>query len=529
MKSSLFMKLISCFLSFIFITSFAVVGVNATDETEDYMIYLDISNTDWSAEEGIFCHIRNIKTGKIYNQWGSKSELMSVSKYGEKVLEYNLSTAISDFDASQGKIYGLTFGSANGSLSYEIVMSGYCYNECVYLTQDTNYAGNKLYYGEFCGFSYDYGTHLAIDASNRVYGHSLFENETSAMILADHIVDKALYGTGLLDIDTVNQLLDDVQVSISDVTKEVEVIVNDMITRSSVTQEQGKQLKSKINSVLKSCRNPKLQKNIYFDVFYSGWNPTDTFYCHIWDAEDKGDWNEWRSDAEICDYNEAAGVAIYDLNKTGNNISGDAIEYFIMFGSSSGDVSPYATMSGNCVGDSAYAATYWVEGADIEYTHLFWEKSEDCGPLKEISDDGEIIGFSLPSGTTDEMLLSEYLIKNSSKLTIETVQSLIDNLEVSVDSVKAQVSTDIEEADEEKLTQIMNVLEQCKDSGNNHLYGDVNNDGIINVMDATAIAKYLAEISDIESDMLKYADVNRDGIISIMDVTQIQKIVAGLV
>lgn len=54
------------------------------------------------------------------------------------------------------------------------------------------------------------------------------------------------------------------------------------------------------------------------------------------------------------------------------------------------------------------------------------------------------------------------------------------------------------------------------------LVGDVNEDGVINITDATAIQVYLAEVSDLTDSQLKAADMNGDGEINIIDATEIQ-------
>ena len=56
--------------------------------------------------------------------------------------------------------------------------------------------------------------------------------------------------------------------------------------------------------------------------------------------------------------------------------------------------------------------------------------------------------------------------------------------------------------------------------------GDVNKDGKINILDATAIQKHRAEISVIDT---TYADTDKDGSITIKDATMIQKYICGLV
>ncbi len=61
------------------------------------------------------------------------------------------------------------------------------------------------------------------------------------------------------------------------------------------------------------------------------------------------------------------------------------------------------------------------------------------------------------------------------------------------------------------------------------LYGDVNNDGIISVVDATLIQRYNADLITLTDEQLKCADVNFDGKVDILDSTLICKYVAELI
>lgn len=64
---------------------------------------------------------------------------------------------------------------------------------------------------------------------------------------------------------------------------------------------------------------------------------------------------------------------------------------------------------------------------------------------------------------------------------------------------------------------------------NSHLLGDVNNDGIVSIADATTLQKYLANIVDFDDEQLAASDTNGDGSVSIADATQIQKYLAQLI
>lgn len=60
------------------------------------------------------------------------------------------------------------------------------------------------------------------------------------------------------------------------------------------------------------------------------------------------------------------------------------------------------------------------------------------------------------------------------------------------------------------------------------VYGDVNIDGDITVIDATDIQKYIVGLEELTADSKSVADVDSDGAISVMDATSIQKYIVGL-
>lgn len=59
-------------------------------------------------------------------------------------------------------------------------------------------------------------------------------------------------------------------------------------------------------------------------------------------------------------------------------------------------------------------------------------------------------------------------------------------------------------------------------------WGDSNNDGSLNIKDATAIQKHLASLSDLDDTGLQAAECDNDGKVTIKDATTIQKRIAGL-
>ena len=59
-----------------------------------------------------------------------------------------------------------------------------------------------------------------------------------------------------------------------------------------------------------------------------------------------------------------------------------------------------------------------------------------------------------------------------------------------------------------------------------HLIGDTNLDGIINIGDVTAIQRYLVELEMFTDEQIALADTNGDGIVDITDATHLQKYLA---
>ena len=59
------------------------------------------------------------------------------------------------------------------------------------------------------------------------------------------------------------------------------------------------------------------------------------------------------------------------------------------------------------------------------------------------------------------------------------------------------------------------------------IIGDVNNDGKLNIRDATGIQLHLAGINKLTGKRLKLADFDGSGSVNIIDVTALQKAVAA--
>ena len=61
------------------------------------------------------------------------------------------------------------------------------------------------------------------------------------------------------------------------------------------------------------------------------------------------------------------------------------------------------------------------------------------------------------------------------------------------------------------------------------LYGDANGDGRVDINDATAVQKHIAQLITLSGERLEAADIDRSGRVNINDATDIQRMIAGIV
>ena len=69
---------------------------------------------------------------------------------------------------------------------------------------------------------------------------------------------------------------------------------------------------------------------------------------------------------------------------------------------------------------------------------------------------------------------------------------------------------------------------QPTDPFNDMIYGDVNNDGLITIVDATIVQKYIVNVAQLDNVNQKLADVDVDGVITVKDATAVQKYIVNV-
>ena len=278
-------------------------------------------------------------------------------------------------------------------------------------------------------------------------------------------------------------------------------------------------------------------KEIKFDVKKSGWENVKNIYCHVWAADGTGVWPMWQRRSEKCVYDSDTGIAAYDLSKTGNTISAsDGKRYCVIFSANTGVQTYNVVMDGNCIGDTLYCTGNKLENPDDSEKvalEAVWTENKDCGPEKRITTTGNVIGTTLTEGVTDETLLAQYLIDyydfpEKSAYT----QNLLNALLISPKDVKTAAESILDSSDyldkDTILSKVEEILAECSDPLESMIYGDVNNDGIITIVDATIVQKYIVNMAHLDNVNQKLADVDVDAVITIKDATAVQKYIVNV-
>lgn len=272
---------------------------------------------------------------------------------------------------------------------------------------------------------------------------------------------------------------------------------------------------------------------IYFDVKSSGWSDVKRMFCHIFRPDGKGQSHAWQSKKELCTYDDSTGIATYDLSKLNFAVTpDDGKEYCVLFSADTG-IQTYSTvMSGNCIGDTMYCTGEQIENPENEgykSNVATWRNNSDCGPRIAITSTGNIVGNTYPDGESNATLIADFLIRyyyDYSKT--DFTKQLLKELDVSPTDVMAEVRKRVGSNDIDGKVQAIEKILAPLDAPTKPIECDLNDDGYTNIIDATFIQKYAAELVAFTSSQCKIADINSDGVVNVVDTTLIQKRLAGI-
>ena len=79
------------------------------------------------------------------------------------------------------------------------------------------------------------------------------------------------------------------------------------------------------------------------------------------------------------------------------------------------------------------------------------------------------------------------------------------------------------EIDTEWMLEVIDTL--IVNNGDNGLTGDINLDGIVNILDVIVLVNFVTGVSDPSADQVSYSDINLDGTLNILDIVSIINII----
>lgn len=144
---------------------------------------------------------------------------------------------------------------------------------------------------------------------------------------------------------------------------------------------------------------------------------------------------------------------------------------------------------------------------------------KDCTTLKSVT---------IPVGVTD---IGDYAFLNCNNLKNVTISSSVINIgQYTFGFRKSKYTNDYIKIDGFTISGVKGSIaeEYANEVGfdfvaiEEEIIGDVDDNGVISVSDATLIQKYLADLTEFTAEQIKIADVNGDGTVNVHDATAIQ-------
>lgn len=336
------------------------------------------------------------------------------------------------------------------------------------------------------------------------------------------------------------------------------------------------------------------ETKVYFEVpTLESWGTTKSVYCHMYNVYGGTPLTEtsWQSKSEKCKKDAETGLYYFDTSKIGTIEEG--ADYALLFSTTDTDGAAHQTgnitLAKECLGDVVYVTGDMVENTEdsskMDFEGAWRNNSDKFGAKAAITSTGKIVGKYFPVYQPKEQIVSQYIaswaVKNAeipdAAVTNEKLTNICATLGVEPADVLEQYKADYAEqladpennptvAPVETVADLLGVdpyptteepttepateepttepateeptTEPATEPEPVLLYGDVDQDGIISIQDATEIQRMGLGILDVEEDATEeeleaifiayaLADVNGDGRVSILDVTYVQKYLVG--
>lgn len=313
-----------------------------------------------------------------------------------------------------------------------------------------------------------------------------------------------------------------------------------------------------VSAADQNAAESSVDKVIYFTIpdfwvenfgFVPGSNSI-TVYCHVFQigtADSDFASYTWQTRHEKCTYDAATGRYQYPIGEKFPNLKDNA-DYGVIFSAKNTENATQAqtydlTMGTDCYGDEVYAVDKLYENivnSQERAYAAYWKGSknnEKYGPHAGITSLGVLQGEKYAPREDKVLAVANFIKDYSANIpTNEDPQvcvTLCNSLNVEPYDVYVKYSTTYaEEIEAGSIPDLVTVAGYLGLSYPPHppvTGGDVNNDGSVDVKDATIIQLVLAKLND-ENTVYdeSQADFNSDGVVNVLDVTLIQLYAANL-
>lgn len=180
-----------------------------------------------------------------------------------------------------------------------------------------------------------------------------------------------------------------------------------------------------------------------------------------------------------------------------------------------------------------FDGTVRITGYDGDVEELVIPRKIGSYQIKSISDNAfkdctTLKSVTIPVGVTD---IGDYAFLNCNNLKNVTISSSVINIgQYTFGFRKSKYTNDYIKIDGFTIKGVRGSVaeEYANEVGfdfvaiEEEIIGDVDDNGVISVSDATLIQKYLADLTEFTAEQIKIADVNGDGVVNVHDATAIQ-------
>ena len=538
-------KFISLVLAMMMLVSCVCISATAADEAQ--VLHFDANASGWTDFTKVYCHIWAYG-GDSFAPWQSKKSACADTD-GDGIWTYDITSK--GFEIEEGQLYVCIFSNNAGKQIYDLLFDSTVLGDTAYGVEFEYENPEDSSKSAQAGFWMNqdpavFGASMVITSIGNVVG-TCVPNVTTAQA----VFEEFLANTEKLDnVRTYSgkadqAILDDIAIAMGLTVADIETAIVgtgavvewdaavSTAPQGSTDPEPTEPEPTEPEPTEPEPTEPEPATDVlYFDANVSGWTDFTKVYCHIW-AYGGDAFFSWQSKKEACTDEDGDGIWTYDLAAKGVEL--EVGEYYLCIFSNNKGTQIYNLLFDSTVlGDTAYGVDNVYENPEDSSKSAqvgFWKGQDPkvFGPQMCITSIGNVVGTCIYPGTTAFEMFEDFIsdfgwVENVRIYSGKTDQQIVDDIANALGLSISEVAGLI--FDYESI-----VGWNAEDSTIGQVKperGDVDLDGVLSIMDVTAIQMYLAKLTELDGAALYQADANQDGYVTILDGTHIQLILAEL-